>query len=287
MTAKQNRRSRWSDFHSVWIHVNITALMVLMTVTFLYPLYYMIINSFKTATEYYASQFATPSALNWDNYQKLLSGFKILRYFRNSLLIGILSTILIIGVSIFASYVFAKIRFRGSNIVYFAIICTMFVPSQAVLIPQYVMFSKYNLTSTPWSVVLAYLAAGIPGAVLLLRSAFLGIPNDLLESARIDGAGYFTVVFQIAVPVCMGAIAIQSIFSFITHWNDLLTPMLMLSDQNSQTVMVVLSTLMNRYGSEPSIQLTGLLLSVFPVLMLYLFLQRYMMKGILAGALKS
>ena len=286
----QNRTKTrgWGDKSTpLYARVLITILMILMTVTFLYPLFYMLINSFKTATEYYSSQFTLPAQLNLANYARLLNEFKILRYFRNSLFISVVSTVLVIGFSIFASYAFAKINFRGKNFVYFLIICTMFVPSQAVLIPQYVMFSKYHMINTPWSVIMAYLAAGIPSAVLLLRTAFLGIPNELIESARIDGAGYFTVVLGIASPICMAAISIQSIFSFITHWNDLLTPMLMLSDQSSQTVMVALSTLMSRYGSEPSIQLTGLLLSVVPVLVLYLFLQKYMMKGMLAGAIKS
>lgn len=267
--------------------VLITCAMVLMTVTFLYPLYYMLINSFKTSAEYYVNQFAPPSSLNLENYKVMLMDFHILRYFANSLIVSCLSTALVVLLSIVASYAFAKLRFRLSGFVYLGILATMFLPSQATLIPQYVMFSKYHMINHYESVILAYTAAGIPGAILLLRAAFSGIPDDMIESAKIDGAGYFTTLFRIAVPVTMAAISIQIIFSFISHWNDLLTPMLLLTDSGRQTVMVALSGLMSRYGNAPTRQLTGLLMSVLPVLVMYLFLQKYMMKGMLAGAIKA
>ena len=282
------KKNSWSDSSlSLGAKILITAVMLLMTASFLYPLYYMVINSFKDTTEYYVSQFALPTSMNFDNYHTLLEDFQILRYFGNSILISGVSTALVIVFSIFSSFAFAKIRFRGREIVYVIILATMFLPGQAVLIPQYVMFSRYHLINSYWSVILGYLAGGIPGSILLLRSAFMGIPNDLLESAKIDGAGYFSTVCNVAIPVTMAAISIQTIFCFISYWNDLLTPMLMLSNPSRQTVMVALSSLMSRYGGAPSCQLTGLLLSVLPVLVLYLFLQRYMMKGMLVGAVKA
>lgn len=282
-----SKRARRESAKILWTKIWITVLMLIMTLTFLYPLYYMIINSFKDTAEYYASQFALPTTFNFENYVSMLVEFNFLHYFGNSLLVSCVSTVLVILLSIFASYAFAKIRFAGRGIVYILILTTMFLPSQATLIPQYVMFSRYHLINNYWSVILAYVASGVPGAILLLRSAFLGIPNELLESAKIDGAGYFVTVFRIAVPVAMAAISIQIIFSFISYWNDLLTPMLLLTDGNRQTVMVSLSTLMSRYGNAPTQQLTGLLLSVVPTLILYLCLQKYMMKGMLVGAVKA
>ncbi len=282
-----SRQARRESAKILWTKILITVLMLIMTLTFLYPLYYMIINSFKGTAEYYASQFALPATFNFDNYVSMLVEFNFLHYFGNSLLVSCVSTVLVILLSILASYAFAKIRFAGRGIVYILILTTMFLPSQATLIPQYVMFSRYHLINNYWSVILAYVASGIPGAILLLRSAFLGIPNELLESAKIDGAGYFVTVFRIAIPVTMAAISIQIIFSFISYWNDLLTPMLLLTDGSRQTVMVSLSTLMSRYGNAPTQQLTGLLLSVIPTLILYLCLQKYMMKGMLVGAVKA
>ena len=284
----RNKPGGWKNQEtSVASRVVITVVMILLTITFLYPLYYMIINSFKDTTGYYQSQFALPLSLDFDNYRHMLVDFKFLDYFFNTLFIAVMSTAIVMLLSIFASYVFAKIRFHGRSILYIAIISTMFLPAQATLIPQYVMFSKYHLINSPWSVILSYVASSCPGAILLLRASFMGIPNDLIESARIDGAGYFRMIFNLVVPVSVAAISIQIIFSFISFWNDLLTPMLLLTDSMKQTVMVALSTLMSRYGSAPTRQLTGLLLSVVPILVLYLMLQKYMMKGLLEGAVKS
>ena len=285
---RKNKAGAWKNSAlSPAAKILITCAMVLMTITFLYPLYYMLINSFKTSSQYYVDQFALPASLSLENYHVMLMDFHILNYFTNSLIVSCASTALVVMLSIVASYAFAKIRFRFSGTVYLLILITMFLPSQATLIPQYVMFSKYHLINNYWSVILAYTAAGIPGAILLLRAAFSGVPDDMLESAKIDGAGYFVTLFRIAVPVTMAAISIQIIFSFISHWNDLLTPMLLLTDSARQTVMVALSSLMSRYGNAPTRQLTGLLMSVLPVLILYLFLQKYMMKGMLAGAVKA
>lgn len=267
--------------------VVVTIFMAILAISFLYPLFYMIVNSFKDTLEYYINPFALPKTFNLENYTVMLGEFKILRYLKNSLILSISSTLIIVMGSIFASYAFAKLRFVGKEIVYIIILITMFLPGQATIIPQYVMFSRYHLTNNYWSVILSYVASGFPGAILLLRSSFMGIPDELLESAKIDGAGYFVTVFKIAVPVTMAAIAIQIIFSFIGYWNDLLTPMLLLSKAEKQTVMVALSSLFSRYGSAPTRQLTGLFISVFPTLFMYLFLQKYMMKGMLAGSIKA
>lgn len=285
---KRAKKAKWrGNSLSLGAKVLITILMIVMTITFLYPLYYLVINSFKTSTEYYVSQFALPTAFDLENYKVMLLDFQFMRYFLNSMIVSCASTALVVSLSVVASYAFAKVRFAFRGAAYILILSTMFLPSQATLIPQYVMFSRYHLINNFASVILAYVASGIPGAILLLRAAFVGIPDDLIESAKIDGAGYVRTLVHIAVPVTMAAISIQIIFNFIAFWNDLLTPMLLLTDGNKQTVMVVLSGLMSRYGNAPTRQLTGLLMSVLPVLILYLFLQKFIMKGMLVGAVKG
>ena len=123
------KKNSWSDSSlSLGAKILITAVMLLMTASFLYPLYYMVINSFKDTTEYYVSQFALPTSMNFDNYHTLLEDFQILRYFGNSILISGVSTALVIVFSIFSSFAFAKIRFRGREIVYVIILATMFLP---------------------------------------------------------------------------------------------------------------------------------------------------------------
>lgn len=247
----------------------------------------MLTNTFKDSTQYYTDEFSLPSRWTLENYKIILVDFKFMRYFLNSAIIASSSIFLIVTIGIIGGYTFAKIRFNGKEIAYLIIISTMFIPGQAMIIPQYVMFSKTNLINNFFAVVLAELAGGIPGAILLLRGAFMGVPNDLLESARIDGAGFFTTILRVAVPATSAAIVTEIIFVFLGSWNSLIAPLLFLTDNNKQTIMVALSNLVTRVQSNPTRQLTGMFLSVLPTLALYLCLQKFMIKGMLAGAIKA
>ena len=267
-------------------NILIFAGMCVMTATFIFPLYYMFINAMKTKQAYYKNPFSLPSGFYLDNLRLIITDFNIFMYFKNSSIIAGISTLLIIIFGVFASYAFAKINFKYKNIVYLAILATMFLPGQVSMIPAYVMFSKIGLMDNYWSVILSYLAGGLPGAILLMNSNFRGISNEMLESARIDGAGYFNTVLRMVLPMGMSAISIVIIFNFIGYWNDLLTPMLYLSTQDKQTIMVALNALVARVGSLPTLQLAGLLISVAPMILLYLVLQKYLAKGLMAGGIK-
>ena len=267
--------------------VAITTTMVILTITFLYPLFYMLMNTFKDKQQYFASTFALPKSLDWTNYQVMLVDFKIMRYFWNTMIITVAAMALVLLLSTFASYAFARINFKGRTIAYLFVISTLFMPSQATMIPTYVLFSKYGLINTRWSVILGSVAGGVPAAVMLMRGAFMGIPKDLIESGKIDGAGYFTTVFRIVLPVSLATMSIVLINNFIGNWNNFLAPMLYLSEQSKQTIMVALSNLVGKNDGLPTRQLTGILLSVLPTIVLYLFLQRYMVKGVMVGSLKG
>ena len=260
--------------------------MCLLTITFLYPLYYMVINSMKPKQEYYKSPFSLPESLNFNNFILIIKDFNIFMYFKSSMIVAGLSTFLILLFGIFASYSFAKLKFKYKSIVYLCILSTMFLPGQVTMIPAYVMFSKLNLMDNYWSVILSYVAGGLPGAILLLVSNFRGISNEMLESAKIDGAGYFSTIKNMIIPMGVSGISIVIIFNFIGYWNDLLTPMLYLTSQTKRTVMVALTSLVTRGSSLPTYQLAGMLISTAPTVIIYLLLQKYMIKGLTAGGIK-
>ena len=261
-------------------------LLCVITLTFLYPLWYMVINALKTKQQYYMNQFALPPALNMKNFTSIVVDFSILTYFVNSMIVCVASVMLILGFSLFAGYAFAKLRFKGKGIVYACILATMFMPGQVSMIPAYVMFAKFGLIDNYWSVILSYLAAALPAAILLMNGSIMGIPGELLESAKIDGAGYFRTVRNVVLPLSISAIAINVIFNFIGYWNDLLTPMLYLSAPDKQTVMVALTGLVQKTSALPTYQMAGLLISVLPAVALYLFLQKFMIKGMMVGSIK-
>ena len=259
----------------------------ILTLTFLYPLYYMLINSLKERTAYFVNPFGLPvGALQWQNYATMISQFQILNLFKNSLIVSAGTVVLLLVVCTFASYVFAKYRFRGRALIYIAVIATMFIPSQVTIIPLYVLFSKLGLVNTYWSVILSYLALFLPEAILLMTANFRGIIDELLEAAEIDGCGYFQRVWNVIVPMGRAAIFLSIIFYFITAWNDLFTPMIFLQSMDKRTVMVALAALMGRYTGAPTLQFAGLLLSAVPALVVYIIFQRQIIKGLSVGAIK-
>jgi len=266
--------------------VLITIFMVLMTISFIYPLVYMLMNALKAKTDYLTNPLGLPVKLTLENFKAIFVNYSIGRYIFNSLFIAVVSTALIVLTSAVASYAFAKLRFRGKVIAYAAVLATMFLPGQVTMIPKYVMFTKLGLIDTPWAVIISYWAGGIPGAVLLMRSSFVGIPNEVIESARIDGAGFFTMLWKIIMPMGMAGIAIVIIFQFIAAWNDYLTPLLYLTTSSKQTLMVVLSQMVTKYNTNPTVQFAGIFISVIPTIIIYLCLQKYMLKGVTAGSLK-
>lgn len=260
--------------------------MCIMTLTFLYPLWFMVVNALKTKTEYYESQFSLPSALNFENFKSVIVDFDIFMYFKSSIIVAAVSTLLIVLMSVFASYAFSKLRFKGKTVVYICILATMFIPAQVTMVPAYVMFSKVGLIDKYLSVILSYLAGGLPSAILLMNGTFIGISNEMIESAKIDGAGYFSIVRNVVFPLGMSGIAIVIIFNFINYWNDLLTPMLLLSSTEKKTVMVALTSLVQKTQSQQTYQMAGLVISVLPAICIYLFLQKYLVKGLTMGSFR-
>lgn len=268
------------------IDILIFVSLAIMSLSFIYPIFFMVINSFKTKIEYYINPFALPKSLNIDNYTLMISQFKILINLKNTLIIAIISVIFTIVFSVLASYAFTKLKFRFKNAICLIILATMFIPAQVTIIPLYVMFAKFHLVNTYTSVILSYIAGGLPGAILLLNASFRGISNETIEAAKIDGAGYFGIIRNVIIPMGIAAIAINIVMIFIGSCNDLFTAMILLSDMNKRTVMVALTGIMSRNGGDPSFQLTGLLISIAPPLLIYVVFQKYIVGGITAGAIK-
>jgi ABC-type glycerol-3-phosphate transport system permease component len=267
--------------------VLVSVMLAALTVTFLYPLYYMLINSLKTRTAYYTNPFSLPTGmLQWENFSTMISQFQILNLFKNSFFVAAGTVVILLVVCVFASYVFAKYNFKGRGVIYLAVIATMFIPSQVTIIPLYVLFSRIGLVNTYWAVILSYVALFLPEAILLMTANFRGIINEMLEAAEIDGCGYFQRVRHVIVPMGRAAIFLSIIFYFITAWNDLFTPMIFLQSMNKRTVMVALAALMGRYTGAPTLQFAGLLLSAVPALIVYIIFQRQIIKGLTVGAIK-
>ncbi|MGW8144604.1 MAG: carbohydrate ABC transporter permease [Anaerolineales bacterium] len=276
-----------SKFNQKLTNLLIFTSLLVLSISNLYPLFYMFMNSIKSRTDYFVNPFSVVGLkLTWENYLTMISQFRILNLFKNSFIISFFTIIILLGVGIVASYAFAKIDFKGKNVIYLLVISTLFIPVQATIIPLYIFFSKLQLVNTSWSVIFMYVGMFIPEVILLMTSGFRGIPDELIEAAKLDGAGYFDIIRYVIIPMGKPAIILCIIFYFIVTWNDLFTPMILLQSMDKRTVMVALAALLSRYSGDPTFQFAGLVLASIPAILVYAIFQRYIIKGISLGSTK-
>jgi alpha-glucoside transport system permease protein len=222
------------------------------------------------------------------NYQDVLNAQGMGRAFINSLIIAIPGTILPVLVAAFAAYAFAWMRFPGRDVLFLGIVALLVVPIQLTLIPVLNIFTQIGITGTYISIWIAHTAYGLPFAVYLLRSFFGALPSDLLESARIDGAGHMKIFTRILLPLAVPSLASLVIFQFIWVWNDFLVALIYLGGNPDLAPMTVkVAGLVNSFGSNYQVLTSAaFILTVLP-LVVFFSLQRYFVRGILAGSVKG
>ncbi|MPM29474.1 L-arabinose transport system permease protein AraQ [bioreactor metagenome] len=277
------KRKFWHVFGRAVIFL----VLLVLAISFLYPLYYMLINSLKSLSGYYVNPFGLPNEqLQWQNFATMISQFKILKLFGNSFIVSFFTVLGLVVMGTLASFSFAKVDFKGKDGIYLAILATLFVPAQVTMIPMYISFAKVGLVDNYLGVIIAYWAMFLPETIMLMTANFKSIPNELLEAATIDGCGYFGRIRNVVMPMGWPAISLSIIFFFICSWNDLFTPMVLLKSMDKRTVMVALSSLIGRYTGDPPFQYAGLLMSAIPALAVYAIFQKSIVKGMSMGAIK-
>ena len=266
---------------------SIVLVLVLIASIAVYPIVFMALGSFKTSLEYITNPLGWPASFSYiDNYMAMYYRFDILRLVTNTVTYILLAATLSLAVSIPASYAFSKLRFPLRNGLRTAMVATLIMPPITFLVPSYVMMAQLRLLDTPLPVVLIWAATSVPGNVFLLSALMRGIPTEVLEAARIDGAGYFQTLGRMVIPLSLPGIVTVLIFNVTGWWNDLLIPLVFLQSEESQTVTVAAALLGSRFGMDFPLVITGLLLASLPPILAYVLLQNYIRRGLVIGALK-
>ena len=259
---------------------------VLLAVIALVPFVWMISTSLKSRGALMSIPIEwIPAEPTLDAYSEVFSRFPFLRTIGNSLFITCSFTLLTIISASMAAFAFAKIRFRGSRLVLGLYLATMMIPTQVTMIPLFVVMNKLGLIDSYASVILPGIFK--PFAVFMLVQQMRAIPNDFLDAARIDGAGIFQVYRRIALPMCAPTIATLAVTTFMESWNDYLWPLLMLTDRNKMTLPIALSTLNGQYNTEYNVLMAGSLISMIPIVIIYLCAQKQFKNGLMAGGIKG
>ena len=259
---------------------------VLLAVIALVPFVWMISTSLKSRGALMSIPIEwIPAEPTLDAYGEVFSRFPFLKTIGNSLFITCSFTLLTIISASMAAFAVAKIRVRGSRLVLGLYLATMMIPTQVTMIPLFVVMNKLGLIDSYASVILPGIFK--PFAVFMLVQQMRAIPNDFLDAARIDGAGIFQVYRRIALPMCAPTIATLAVTTFMESWNDYLWPLLMLTDRNKMTLPIALSTLNGQYNTEYNVLMAGSLISMIPIVIIYLCAQKQFKNGLMAGGIKG
>ena len=253
------------------------------------PTFGLLITSFRSATDIgetgWWTVFSEPRQLTLEPYKSILQDEGLVQALLNTLYITVPTTVLLVLVAALAAYAFAWIDFRGREVLFLIVIGLLVVPLQMALIPLSRLFGEIGLFGTVWAAILFHIAFGLPFAVFLLRNFFIGLPHELLEAARIDGASEWQIFSRIVLPLGMPAIAALAIFQFLWTWNDLLVGLIFTSGENIP-ITVFIRDLLRQFGGNLDIIAPGAFLSMIIPLTVFFAFQRYFVQGLLAGSVK-
>ena len=291
MSKLQERASanKWSSLSgkkppSVGTVVRTTFLLA-MTFVILAPVLWFVLSSFKDATDLGARPpKILPTRWAFENYTEAFQMYNYMRYFINSVIVTTIATILTLLINSMAAYAFAKYNFRGRDGLFVMTLAMIMIPLQVILIPIYLVVSSLGLVNTYWGMIIP--AAATPTGVFIIRQYMLTIPDELIEAARIDGAGEFRIFARIVLPLCRPALAVVAIFSILWRWNDFLWPLLIAQKEELYTLPVALALLNGQLVVPYNIVLAMSVMSIIPVLFMFVFMQRQIVQGIAQTGIK-
>ncbi|MCI6532398.1 MAG: carbohydrate ABC transporter permease [Bifidobacterium animalis] len=247
------------------------------------PFIWMLLSSFAPNSEIVkvtGSLFPRPSTVS--NYVNIQQRFDFLRLFANSLLIASVKTIIVIYTSAVLGFVFAKMRFRGRTLLFGIVMSTMMVPWAVTIIPQYEMMTQFGWLDTYTSLIVPSMISAF--GIFLFRQSITGIPDELIEAAKIDGASDRRIFHRIILPMSHNTIAALAIFTFLWNWEDYLWPFLMITDEKKQLLAVGLKQFNGQYGTDYGGLFAATSLAIVPVIIVYLVFQKQFIAGIASGS---
>jgi multiple sugar transport system permease protein len=248
------------------------------------PLLFMLSTSLKDASQVYDLRII-PAVPTLDNYIEILGDGRFTRWFVNSMAIAIIVTISNVFFDSLVGYTLAKFRFRGRYIVFIAILSTLMIPTEMLVLPWYLMASQFGWVDSYWGIMFPGMMTAF--GTFLMKQFFEGVPNDFLEAARIDGLNEFTIWWKIAMPLVTPALSALAIFTFLGNWTAFFWPLIVTTSAEHYTLPVGLSS----FAVEQSIQwekiMTGASIATLPTLVIFLFLQRYIVRGVMLAGLKG
>lgn len=267
--------------------VALNTFVVLYSFTCVYPVVWVAYTSVKTRQEFAQSIVSLPASPTLEQYRTVLLRADFLTYFLNSLFLAAVTLCAVLLLGFLAAYFLSRFRFRGRGLIYSYFILGIVVPIHAWLLPVFIQFQKIGLLDRRFTLILPYIAFSLPIAIFLMESYIRTIPYELEESAYIEGAGTFTTIRRIILPLCVPVLATVSVLTFNTSWNEFPFALVLIRSQSLRTVPVALSAIGNVFTTNYPQMMAAIFVSILPVLSLYVVFSQKITKGMTAGAVKG
>lgn len=261
--------------------------MIMLMVVIIFPLYFMLVNSFKTHEEYVVDMIGIPSHFTLQNYVEAFQGKPFGQWIWNSFFLTVVATLVTAIVALLAGYAFAKMEFKGKKLLFQCVIPLMSVPPVAMIIPQFRMIKVLGLVNTRASVILIYVGIMLPMTIYLMRNFMKTVPDSLIDAARIDGCSSLKALCKIMIPLCVPAVITSSLVNIVWVWNELLISLVFLQKENLRTLMVGITLFKGRFTLNIPVIMAGLVIATIPIVLVYIFAQKYLIEGMLAGSVKE
>ncbi|GHS87080.1 sugar ABC transporter permease [Actinomycetota bacterium] len=274
-TARRSDRARSITLHTV---------VILGALVMLFPFVWALVTSISPGSGLSATPRIIPENPSLAAYAQLFGDLPFVRVALNSLGLAVTATVAQLVTSAMAAYAFSRLPFRGSGAVFAGYLVTMMIPFQVLIVPLFVEMKSLGLVDTYLGALLPTLASGF--GVFLLRQAVNQVPRELDEAATIDGAGHLRIFARIVVPNIRPALATLTVFAFMSSWNSFLWPLIILRSQELQTLPVALQALQGQYTTQWDVVMAGSVVSILPMLALYIFAQKYVVQGVASSGLK-
>lgn len=264
----------------------IYVVLIIITALMLIPFLWMLSASLKMNKDVFSFPIQwIPDNPRWKNYVDIWTKIPLLTFVKNSTKLTIIVTLLQLFTSSFAAYAFAKMNFKGKNLLFLGYIATIAVPWQAYMVPQFMMLRAWNLNNTHLAIIClqAFSAFG----VFLMKQFYEGVPSELCEAARIDGLTEYGTWFRVMLPLSKPALSTLTIFTFVSTWNDFLGPLIYLTKNEVKTIQIGLRMFISQYSAEYGLIMAASVIALIPVLVIFLALQKYFVQGVAATGIKG
>ncbi len=266
--------------------ITINTLLVFLTAVVVYPLYWTVINSLKTTGELFTNSFNFPHTLHFENY-KAAWDLGLSQYFLNSIYVSVVSIFLTVFLGALCAYGLTRFNIKGQNALFIVILGGLMLSPEVALVSLYKILQALHIYNTRLAMIIPYIAFKLPFAVFLIRSYFLTFPREIEEAAIIDGCNSFQIFYKIIVPISLPIFAATAIMDAIFVWNEFLFALVFVENKDIVTIPVGLMAFRDALNTDWTVLLAGIIISSLPMVILFLFMQKYFVKGLASGSVKG